>query len=101
MPTSFIRSTIDRFQSSFSGFFAANPLRIAAISTGCGGAAGAVAVAADCTAGAAGVPAPGCAADGLPLKGVALATWPKVSDIRLLSKPITLPFYALLVYCDN
>ena len=33
IPTSFIRSTIDRFQSNFSGFLAASPFITAAIST--------------------------------------------------------------------
>ena len=40
MPTSFIRSTIDFLQSSFSGFFAAKSSKIAVTSTACGGAAG-------------------------------------------------------------
>src|SRR4029077_18696597 len=101
MPTSFIRSTMERFQSSFSGFFAANPSRMAATSTVFGGAAGAVAVAADCTAGAPGVAAPGFAADGLPPTGVAVAAWLKIFDIRLLNRPIIFSFYVLLVYCDN
>ena len=52
------------------------------------------------TAGAAGVAAPGCAADGLPLTGVAVAAWLKIFDIRLLSKPIISTSYVLLVYCD-
>src|SRR4051794_7767520 len=39
MPTSFIRSTIDFFQSSFSGLLAASPSRTAVTSTDGGGAA--------------------------------------------------------------
>jgi hypothetical protein len=55
IPTNFIRSTIERFQSNFSGFLAANPSITAAISTiggtgfgalGMGGVAGAGAPAA-------------------------------------------------------
>jgi hypothetical protein len=40
IPTSFIRSTIDFLQSSFSGFFAAKSSRMAVTSTACAGAAG-------------------------------------------------------------
>ena len=58
MPTSFIRSTIDFFQSSFSGLLAARPSRIAATSTaGAAAAVGAGGVAAAVTAGAAEVDA--------------------------------------------
>ena len=65
MPTSFIRSTMECFQSSFSEFFAAMSLRTAATSTcfaGAVGATAAVCVAAAPNAegvgdGAAGVPA--------------------------------------------
>ena len=61
MPTSFIRSTIDFLQSSFSGFFAAKSSKIAVTSTACGGAAAAE----EGVAGAAGV---------VGLVGVAAAT---------------------------
>lgn len=63
MPTSFIKSTMDRFQSSFSGFLLASASRMAATSTTTGAeegtmtGAGAGAVA---DSGAAGARADGC-----------------------------------------
>jgi hypothetical protein len=98
MPTSFIRSTIDFFQSSFSELLAARPSRIAATSTA--GAAAAV--------GAGGVAAAGAEVDaegvgaadivplgatvevtGLPPDAGAGAAWPNIFDIRLVNIPIT------------
>src|SRR4030095_17219707 len=94
MPTSFIKSTIDRRQSSFSGFFLAKSFRIAATSTTGGGAAAPAA----CVCGAlpaAGAPeAAGCVwVPEAPAAGVA---WPKILDIRLLNNPITF-FFLFLV----
>src|SRR2546430_9499829 len=86
MPTSFIKSTIDRCQSNFSGFFFAKSLRMAATSTtgGATAVAGAAGVC-DCWAGAGAycVCVPGAAA------GAELA-WLKISDIRLLNSHIVL-----------
>jgi uncharacterized membrane protein len=53
IPTSFIRSTIERFQSNFSAFLAANPSITAAISTIGGGGFGALGMGAAAGAGAA------------------------------------------------
>jgi hypothetical protein len=95
MPTSFIKSTIDFRQSSFSGFFFAKSLSTAATSTTEAAGAAAGAGAEDpAAAGVCGVPpgagAAAAACDALAV--VAGAAWPKIFDIRLLNNPINLSF---------
>jgi hypothetical protein len=97
--TSFNRSTIDFFQSSFSEFFAARPSRIAVTSTVSTGAAAASGVAAGAgvageTADAAGVVPEGAVADSIVVPedagtaGAAAPACPNILDIRLLNIPI-------------
>jgi hypothetical protein len=109
MLTSFKRSTIDFFQSSFSGFLAAKPSRIADTSTPWAGAAATSGVAAGAavageTAEAAGVVADGAVAASIVVLGVvdaAAGAAPACSNIfaiRLVNIPIStkVRFAALL-----
>src|SRR3954466_10783319 len=76
-----MRSTMECFQSSFSGFLAAMSLRTASTSTVAAGAAGtAVPAGADAEPGA-----EDCPAACVPL----LLACPKIFDIRLLKRPIS------------
>src|SRR5262245_12171519 len=107
-----MRSTIDFFQSSFSEFLAANPSRIAATSTALAGAAGAAVGGAAAGAAAGCAPAVGGAAgcapavdgavagtpEAAPVTAAVVPEWLNIFDIRLLSKPMTGPFYLLLVW---
>ena len=98
MSTSFNRSTIDFFQSSFSGFLAAKASRIAGTSTVWVGAVSASGVAAGAavageTADAAGVVGEGAVADSIVVLGdVGVAAGalacPNIFAIRLLNIPI-------------
>ena len=97
IPTSFIRSTIDFLQSSFSGFFAAKSSRMAVTST----AWGVAAVGEEDVAEAAGVVGLAGASAGTlvvgeattgeagaaPLEGAAVAC-PNIFDMRLVNIPI-------------
>src|SRR4030095_3378782 len=85
IPTSFIKSTIERFQSSFSGLFAAKLFSTAATSTADAGATPEDLVDT--------VPNPACPppAAGLEPAGagvVAAGSPPKILDISLLNNPI-------------
>ena len=84
MPTSFIKSTIERFQSSFSALFAANPFKTAATSTT--RAAGAPAE--EATAEVGGEPAAAWVPTAPDAVGAGLGPPPKIFDISLLNNPI-------------
>src|SRR5262245_8456703 len=91
MPTNFIRSTMERRQSSFSGFSVARPSRSDVTSTTVGGGVAAVAVAAGADAADAAGAAEGAAAGDRLLADevcVAPAELPKILDMRLENKPI-------------
>ena len=98
IPTSFIRSTIDFLQSSFSGLFAAKSSRMAVTSTAWAGAAGREEDVAEAAGGVglvgAAVPTvlvgeatPGEARAAL-VEGAAVAC-PNIFDMRLVNIPIT------------
>src|SRR5258708_39613954 len=87
MSTSFIKSTIDLRQSSFSGFFDAKPSRIAVTSTTSAGAkapAGGVAAA---TGGIEPLVGGGCAPGAAVDSGLGVP-FPRIFPNKLASKPI-------------
>src|SRR6478672_6682312 len=95
MPTSFIRSTIDFFQSSFSLLFAERPSRTDATSTAGGGAAampggfptggGGAAMPGGFPTGGGGAAMPGGLPAGASDFWVAAGPPPKILDIRVLN----------------